>query len=179
MNRSTSTTSAIRGAGLVSPAIQDRGADLVRSAEVSRRTFLTTSVMALGGALLPAHRAFAQQITTTDLGGALLLRGAGCNVVAMPGPDGALMVDGGRAANVEALIAAVKSGTHTSRIHTLINTHWHPEQTGANELVGRSGGVIFAHEKTKVSLSNTVYASVTFAGRLAPLAKEGRPTRTT
>jgi glyoxylase-like metal-dependent hydrolase (beta-lactamase superfamily II) len=96
----------------------------------------------------------------------------------MPGTDGALMIDGGRAANADALLAAVKSATGSSRIHTLINTHWHPEQTGANEAVGRGGGVIFAHEKTRLCLSNTVY-SVTFTGRRLPLPEAARPTRTT
>ena len=81
-------------------------------------------------------------------------------MIALPGPDGALMIDGGRAANAEALLAAVRSATGTSRIHTLINTHWHPEQIGANEAVGRAGGVIFAHEKTKTTLSNTVYSAI-------------------
>ena len=65
-----------------------------------------------------------------------------------------------------------------ARIHTLINTHWHPEQTGANEAVGRSGGVIFAHEKTKMYLSNAVY-SVTFKGRRPALPQAARPNRTT
>ena len=89
-----------------------------------------------------------------------------------------LMIDGGLAANADALLAAVKSATRSSRIHTLINTHWHPEQTGANEAVGRGGGVIFAHEKTRMSLSNTVY-SVTFTGRRPPLPEAARPTRIT
>ena len=88
------------------------------------------------------------------------------------------MIDGGLAANADALLAAVRSATSTSRIHTLINTHWHPEQTGANEAVGRSGGVIFAHEKTKTYLSNAVY-SVTFKGRRPALPQAARPTRTT
>jgi glyoxylase-like metal-dependent hydrolase (beta-lactamase superfamily II) len=135
----------------------------------------------VGGVLLRPYSASAQtaaRISTIDLTGATLLQGAGCNVIAMPGPEGALMIDGGLAANADALLAAVKSATRTSRIHTLINTHWHPEQTGANEAVGRSGGVIFAHEKTKVSLSNAVY-SVTFKGRRAPLPQAARPTRTT
>ena len=100
-------------------------------------------------------------------------------MIALPGPDGALMIDGGRAANAEALLAAVRSATGTSRIHTLINTHWHPEQTGANEAVGRAGGVIFAHEKTKRTLSNTVYSAVGFTSRVAPLPQAARPTRTT
>ena len=162
------------------------------SSWVTRRTFLQTGAAALGGALLPASSASAQsgpRITTTDLGGATLLQGAGCNVVAIPGPDpkerrqgvpedqGALMIDGGLAANADALLASVKSATRSSRIHTLINTHWHPEQVGANEAVGRSGGVIFAHEKTKICLSNTVY-SVTFKGRRLPLPDAARPTRT-
>jgi glyoxylase-like metal-dependent hydrolase (beta-lactamase superfamily II) len=88
------------------------------------------------------------RISTTDLGGATLLQGAGCNVIAMRGSDGALMIDGGLAANADALLAAVRSATGSSRINTLIDTHWHPEQVGANDAVGRSGGVIFAHEKT-------------------------------
>jgi glyoxylase-like metal-dependent hydrolase (beta-lactamase superfamily II) len=151
----------------------------------SRRRFLRVSAAAAGCALLYPHAASGQQaaprISTIDLGGATLVQGAGCNVVAMPGtesPGGALMIDGGLAANAEALLAAVRSATRSSRIHTLINTHWHPEQTGANEAVGRGGGVIFAHEKTKVYLSNAVY-SVTFKGRRPALPQSARPTRTT
>jgi glyoxylase-like metal-dependent hydrolase (beta-lactamase superfamily II) len=134
---------------------------------------------AFGSALLPASFAAAQtRITTTDLGGATLLQGAGCNVIAMPGTDGALMIDGGLAANADALLAAVKNAARATRIHTLINTHGHPEQVGANEVVGRDGGVIFAHEKTLKYLSNTV-DSVTFKGRRRPLPKAAWPTRTT
>jgi cyclase len=150
------------------------------------------SAATFGSALLPAPglaEAFGEgrsagaqpvpaRISTADLGGATLLQGAGCNVIAMPGTDGALMIDGGRAADADALLAAVMSATHSSRIHTLINTHWHPEQTGANEAVGRAGGVIFAHEKTRMALSNTVY-SVTFTGRRPPLPEAARPNKTT
>ena len=146
----------------------------------SRRRFLQTTA-AFGSALVPSV-SFAQnsaRITTTDLGGATLFQGAGCNVVALPGPEGALMIDGGRAANAEALIAAVREATKTSRIHTLINTHWHPDQVGANEAVGRGGGVIFAHEKTKMMLSNTVYNAIGFKTRVPALPEAGRPNRTT
>jgi cyclase len=148
----------------------------------SRRCFLQAGAAALGSALLPASSLSAQQrsprITTTDLRGATLLQGAGCNVIAIPGASGALMIDGGLAANADALLAAVRKVTGSSRIHTLINTHWHPEQTGANEAVGRGGGVIFAHEKTRIYLSNTVY-SVTFEGRRQPLPEVARPKQTT
>ena len=152
------------------------------SNELSRRSFLHAGAAALGGALLPFHTARAQQIaakiSTSDLGGAMLLQGAGCNVVAMPGPDGALMIDGGLAANADALLAAVRNATRASRIHTLINTHGHPEQVGANDAVGRDGGVILAHEKTQRYLSNAVY-SVMWEGRRPALPKAARPTKTT
>jgi glyoxylase-like metal-dependent hydrolase (beta-lactamase superfamily II) len=150
-----------------------------------RREFLRAGAAVLGGALVEAGlqtRLQAQQlssrITTTNLSGLTLLQGFGCNVLAMPGPDGALMIDGGIAANTEALLAAVRAATGASRIHMLINTHGHPEQTGANEAVGKAGGVIFAHENTKKYLSNTV-ESVTFKGRRRPLPQPARPTRTT
>ena len=147
----------------------------------SRRRFLQASAATLGGALLP-YSVRAQgpaRISPTDLGGAWLLQGAGGNVVAIPGPDGALVIDGGLRANADALLAAVKNVTGANRVHTLINTHWHPAQTGANEAVGRAGGVIFAHEKTKVALSNTVYSAVGFNSRVAALPQTARPTRST
>jgi len=145
----------------------------------SRRTFLYTGVAALlvRGGRLQAAQANAR-ITTTDLGGATLLQGAGGNVIALPGPDGALMIDGGRAVNASALLDAVKAATKSTRVNTLINTHWHPDQTGANEAVGKSGGVIFAHEKTKTMVSNTVYSAIGVTSRVPPLPKEARPTKT-
>ena len=153
---------------------------------VSRRRFLYVGATALGCAvveaglqtrLLGAQQA-SSKITTSDLGGLTLFQGTGCNVVAMPGQEGALMIDGGLAANADALLAAVKSATRNMRVHTLINTHGHPEQVGANEAVGKDGGVIFAHEKTLKYLSNSV-DSVTFKGRRPALPKAARPTRTT
>src|SRR5262245_21044518 len=160
--------------------IEDVGAVFRRP---SRRRFLYTGAAALGATFLGEGRLQAAQqaaarITTTDLGGAMLLQGAGCNVIAIPGPDGALMIDGGLAANADALLAAVKSATKSTRINTLINTHWHPEQTGANEAVGRAGGVIFAHEKTKTALSTTIYNSIVIKGRRPALPEPARPTRT-
>jgi glyoxylase-like metal-dependent hydrolase (beta-lactamase superfamily II) len=155
----------------------------------SRRRFLRAGVHAvqvagaasLWGAFSPAQGAGRQSsppITFSDLRGLTLLEGAGCNVVAMPGDDGALMIDGGLAANADALLAAVREATGNNRVHILINTHWHPEQTGANEAVGREGGVIFAHEKTRMYLGNRV-TSVTFDGRREPLPELARPNQTT
>jgi len=142
---------------------------------------LGAGALAAGAALFPALAARSQQasITTTDLGGgAFLFQGAGCSVLALRGDAGALMIDGGLAVNAEALLRAVFAGTGNDRVHTLINTHWHPDQTGANELVGRAGGAIFAHEKTALYLSHMV-SSTLFAGQLKPLPEVARPRETT
>lgn len=176
------------------------------SAPLSRRRFLHAAIDAaplacaaslgatVGQVLLPGGAARAQSpdpagsrtagiaggatITSRALGDLVLLQGAGSNVLALPGPDGALMIDGGLAANADALLAAVRRETGSERIDLLVNTHWHPEQTGANEAVGRAGGRIFAHEKTAMYLGSPVYSAL-FDGRLPPLAEAGRPTQTT
>jgi glyoxylase-like metal-dependent hydrolase (beta-lactamase superfamily II) len=153
---------------------------------LSRRLLLQIAALVLGGAVVagPALRgpAYAAQsagrITTTDLGGATLLQGDGGNVLALPGPDGALMVDGGLAAHADALLAAVKTATGATRINTLIDTHWHPEQVGANEAVGKAGGIILAHEKTQLMLSHTVYTAIGFKAPVPALPEAARPTKT-
>jgi glyoxylase-like metal-dependent hydrolase (beta-lactamase superfamily II) len=154
-----------------------------------RRRLLRAGVASLGGALFPLLAARAQNtptrsgaagdIATTDLGGGLtLLQVAGINVLALRSDDGALMVDGGPVASADALLRAVYAATGNDRVHTLINTHGHAEQTGANELVGRAGGAIFAHEKTQLFLSHAV-RSVLFEGRREPLPEAARPNKTT
>jgi glyoxylase-like metal-dependent hydrolase (beta-lactamase superfamily II) len=135
----------------------------------------------LGSVFWPAI-ATAQKITadilTTDLGGIVLLQGGGSNVVALAGDGGALMIDGGPADNADAVIRSALLATGNDRVERLINTHWHPEQTGANELVGQSGGVIFAHEKTRMYLSNTIHHGL-IDGPLEPLPEIARPTEVT
>jgi cyclase len=167
-----------------------RTSTLVTKNRFSRRRFLLAGIQAipaagvasLGGAFARAYAATAMQtgpqISATDLGGLILFQGAGCNVIAMRGEDGALMIDGGLAANADALLRAVKERTSNNRVRTLINTHWHPEQTGSNEAVGRDGGVIIAHEKTRMYLSNAV-TSIMFEGRFGPLPPVARPNQTT
>lgn len=152
----------------------------------SRRKLLRDSALALSAAstaslFAPFNRAHAAaaEITRTDLGHAKLLQGAGCNVVVIPGltEDGLLMIDGGLAANADALLQAAFEATGQTKVHTLFNTHFHPEQTGANAKVGAAGGHIIAHENTKVCLQNAVLSSA-YEGRYGPLADAGLPKQT-
>jgi glyoxylase-like metal-dependent hydrolase (beta-lactamase superfamily II) len=165
------------------PSITNKKHDMKHA--LSRRTLLSVGAQALGVATLGSSfatlasaQATAATITRTDLGYASLLQGAGCNVLTVPGgaEDGCLLIDGGLAVHSDTLIQAALTATKQGRIHTLINTHYHPEQTGSNEAVGAQGGIIIAHEQTKMCLQNSVL-STTFDGRYGPLADAGIPTQ--
>jgi len=78
------------------------------------------------------------------------------NVLAQTTRGGVLLVDGASAAGADALIRAVTALPGGGPVHTLFNTHWHPEQTGSNEAVGKAGKAIIAQENTKLWLSTDV-----------------------
>jgi glyoxylase-like metal-dependent hydrolase (beta-lactamase superfamily II) len=120
----------------------------------------------------------AKDITESDVGGLALFAGSGCNVVALAGPDGVLLVDGGLVVNSTTLLKAVHRKLGTRRIHTLVNTHWHPEQTGLNETAGKEGGAIIGHEVTRLSVGREMRSPL-FDGIIGPLPEGARPTKTT
>ena len=120
----------------------------------------------------------AKDITQHDVGGLALFAGSGCNVVALAGKDGALLVDGGQAVNSALLLQAVHGRLGTRRIHTLVNTHWHPDQTGLNEVAGKDHATIIAHEVTRLAVGRTLRSPL-FDGTIGPLPEAARPTTTT
>ncbi len=78
------------------------------------------------------------------------------NVLAVTDSTGVALVDGaptGRAAALTELLAGLPQ---SGRVHTLFNTHWHPEQTGSNEALGQAGATIVAQENTKQWLTTDV-----------------------
>jgi cyclase len=124
-------------------------------AKPTRRTFLKTA--AAGVAAVPFALAQGAKITATKLDENLyLLAGAGSNVVVRTGSEGVLMVDGGLAQNAAALAQAVAALPGGGSVRTLFNTHWHPEQTGSNELLGMAGATIIAQENTRLWLTQNI-----------------------
>ncbi len=120
----------------------------------------------------------AKDIMQQDVGGLALFAGAGCNVVALAGKDGALLVDGGQAVNSALLLQALHGRLGTRRIHTLVNTHWHPDQTGLNEVAGKDHATIIAHEVTRLAVGRMLRSPL-FDGTIGPLPESARPTLTT
>jgi cyclase len=78
------------------------------------------------------------------------------NVVARTSADGVVLVDGGSAKGSDALMNAVSGLPGGGRVQTIFNTHWHPEQTGSNERLGKAGATIIAHENTRLWLATDI-----------------------
>ena len=141
----------------------------------TRRTFLKAAAAGLA-----APYAFAQssKITSNQLADNLfLLAGAGSNVLVQTGADGVLMVDGGLAQNAPALAQAVAALPSSGPVRTLFNTHWHREQTGSNESLGKAGVTIIAQENTRLWLTQNV--TYPWNGeKFAKLPKIAQPNKT-
>ncbi len=82
-----------------------------------------------------------------------VITGAPGNVVALSSSEGILLVDSGSAE----LAAGVRASLAGAHVRTLIDTHYHPEQTGGNRLFGAAGATIHAHEITREWLATDYY----------------------
>jgi glyoxylase-like metal-dependent hydrolase (beta-lactamase superfamily II) len=124
----------------------------MRTAIASAGATLATTRVASLYAAAPAPALAAQ-----SLGPQLsLITGGGGNVLVLGSPEGALLVDGGARAHSAALLKLALKSVNATKVHTLVNTHWHPDQTGSNETLGRQGARIIAHENTRLWLTRKI-----------------------
>ena len=99
------------------------------------------------------------------------------NVVAQTTAGGVLLVDGASAKASDALTKVVAGLPGGGPVHTIFNTHWHPEQTGLNEQLGNAGKAIIAHENTRLWLATDVTWSWN-GQRFKRLPKIAQPNKT-
>ncbi|HEX6993922.1 MAG TPA: MBL fold metallo-hydrolase [Gammaproteobacteria bacterium] len=130
---------------------------------LSRRRFISRAVggavgVSLGWAGVRAGVARAQSVDgTLDLGGGFHVLGTGrTNVLAVTAGDGIALVDGGAAAESAELLRRAAELPGSGPVHTLFNTHWHPDHTGSNETLGRAGARIVAQVNTRLWLTTDV-----------------------
>jgi glyoxylase-like metal-dependent hydrolase (beta-lactamase superfamily II) len=134
----------------------------VSSLRPSRRSILHAALGGAAGLALPlagcgrAPGSNVELMVSELADGVVLIAGAGGNVVAARGPDGILMIDGGRAEHADVLARAAADALGTRTVAALINTHWHPDQTGSNARLGRARTPIIAHENTRLWLTQTI-----------------------
>lgn len=153
-------------------------------ASATRRQVLNAGIGAAAGALaIPLGRpatALAQvPVASVRLADSLyVLTAAGVNVIAGTGPDGLLLVDGGSAGTSPALLEAAAALPGAGPVHTLFNTHWHPEQTGSNLELGGAGTTIIAQENTRLWLTTEIVYPWDETQRFEPLPEIARPNET-
>jgi glyoxylase-like metal-dependent hydrolase (beta-lactamase superfamily II) len=81
-----------------------------------------------------------------------MLKGSGGNIGVITGEDGVLIVDdqyAPLAPKIKAAIAEISD----KPVKYVINTHWHGDHMGGNEVFGADGSIIIAHDNVRTRLS--------------------------
>ncbi len=90
--------------------------------------------------------------TTSVAKGVYMLAGAGGNIGLSVGEDGAFLIDDQFAPLNEKILAAIAAVTDKP-VEFVLNTHYHGDHTGGNELLGKSGAHIVAHDNVRARLA--------------------------
>jgi len=123
--------------------------------------------------VLTAQQAGAQKLTDK----LAVLNAGGANVVAFSTGDGLLLVDTGAPKSGDKLMSDLKNFANGAKVQTVFNTHYHPDQTGNNELFAAAGAKIIAQARTKQWMSTDLWVEAEDRYEKArPMA--ARPTET-
>jgi len=91
------------------------------------------------------------EITVQQVNGDIyMLEGAGGNIGVSAGSDGLLMIDD-EFAPLADKIKATLAALHKGNLHFILNTHYHGDHTGGNEIFGREAPII-AQENVRTRL---------------------------
>jgi cyclase len=158
--------------------------------ELDRRHFLKTVFGGLLGSLVLPRRSTAlpagsalqaglpPQTGITALTDRLsLLTAGGTNVLALATADGLVLVDSGTPQLVDSLIGSLQQLPQGGRVATLFNTHWHSQNTGANERLRQSGAAIVAHQNTRLWMATPTWMPAEDRYR-SPRPQSAHPTET-
>lgn len=124
-----------------------------------QQALIISSVVFLYCALVPVStRVQAQndysdvKIIVTHIGGNVyMLKGAGGNIGISLGDDGVLMIDDQFAPLAEKIRSVIDS-LGGEKLKFLLNTHWHGDHVGGNEIFGHEATII-AHDHVRIRLS--------------------------
>ena len=140
-----------------------------------RRQLLTGLLGGLLGGLVLPRRTAAQQPGIVPLNDRLSLMTSGrTNVLALSTPDGLVLVDSGAPELSDRLMEALREA---GRVGTVFNTHWHTENTGANDVLRQGGATIVAHENTRLWMATPIWIPAEDRYR-QPRPKTAQPNKT-
>ena len=136
---------------------------------LDRRQLLTGVVGGLLGSLVVPRRGAAQAAGVIQLNDRLsLLTRGGTNVLALTTADGLVLVDSGAPDLSAPLTESLRQLSPGGRVARVFNTHWHSENTGANEVLREGGATIVAHANTRLWMATPTWV---------PAADRYRPPR--
>jgi glyoxylase-like metal-dependent hydrolase (beta-lactamase superfamily II) len=81
-----------------------------------------------------------------------MLTGQGGNIGVSAGPDGLMVIDDQYAPLEQKIQAALKE-LRPGPVRFVLNTHWHPDHTGGNEWLGKTGAMLIAHDAARARLA--------------------------
>jgi cyclase len=88
-----------------------------------------------------------------------VIQGPGGNIAVLRGTDNLLVVDAGVPARASEVLEKARQ-VGGKPVSALVNTHWHFDHAGGNEVFGRAGAAIIATEATRKRLSTDQYTEV-------------------
>jgi cyclase len=142
---------------------------------LDRRQLLTGVLGGLFGGLALPRGGAAQQAGLVPLNDRLSLVTSGrTNVLALKTSNGLVLVDSGAPELSDRLMESLGP---VGRVATVFNTHWHTENTGANDALRQSGATIVAHENTRLWMATPVWLPSEDRYR-QPRPKTAHPTKT-
>jgi len=145
---------------------------------VDRRTLLQGTLGGLLGASAArlAWAAPAQPSGIVHLNEKMaVLSGLKDNVIAFSTGDAWLLVDSGSPGYTDTLLGRLRGLGGHAKVRTLLNTHWHVDQTGSNAALGKAGAKIIAQAKSRAWISTEHY-NPTEDRYIAALPKAAWPT---
>ena len=109
--------------------------------------------------------------------GLWLVLGLGAPLLIAESGDQLLLVDGGDAGSAKALTALLAQRFAHHKLLALINTDWHADRSGYNEVAAAAGARLIAHENTRLWLGTEVTSSLD-GHRYGPRPLRARPADT-
>lgn len=115
---------------------------------------LVTMLLMHAAPAVAQQQDFSQVQIGTELvaDGLYMLTGSGGNIGVSVGADGVVLIDDQYAPLVEKIRAAVAK-LSDEPVLMVLNTHWHFDHTGGNELLAGGGAVVIAHENVRKRMS--------------------------
>ncbi len=104
-----------------------------------------------------------------------MIQGRGGNIAVSAGEDGVFIIDDQYSHLVDQLMAAIGK-VSDEPVRFVINTHYHGDHVGGNEVIGEAGAVIIAHDNIR-KLMSTEQFSIFFGKKTDAWPKGARAAR--